>query len=272
MRRLTLLPTAAALGSALLLAAACGGGENTAATEPAAPTDDTTTAPAATGGDTTTGTAQAAAGNVDPREGGFEIALGEWALTPEAESIRPGRATFVITNRGTQPHGFEIEREDGDDSSGSGSGDDGDKVETRVLQPGESVNVELDLSEGVYKLECNVDGHDDMGMEMLFEVKKGAPLAKKKAAPAAPQAGNAVAADISGFVFEPATIQAKVSQKVTWTNHDPAPHTVTQEGGGFDSGTMAASGKFTHTFDQPGEYRYICALHPGMKGTVVVTG
>jgi plastocyanin len=271
MKRLTLLPTAAALGSALLLAAACGGGENTAATEPA-PTDDTTTAPATTGGDTTTGPAQAAAQGVDPREGGFEIALGEWALTPEAESIRPGRATFVITNRGTQPHGFEIEREDGDDSSGSGSDDDRDKVETRVLQPGESVSVDLNLAEGVYKLECNVDGHDDMGMEMLFEVKKGAPLAKTQAAPAAPQAGNAVAADIRGFVFEPAAIRAKVGQEVTWTNHDPAPHTVTQEGGGFDSGRMAANRTFTHTFDQPGEYRYICALHPGMKGTVIVTG
>ena len=35
---------------------------------------------------------------------------------------------------------------------------------------------------------------------------------------------------------------------------------------------MATKGTFSHTFDQPGEYRYICALHPGMKGTVVVTG
>lgn len=122
MRRLTLLPAAAALGSALLLAAACGGGENPAATGPVAPTDDTT-ASTATGGTTTGGTPAAAKG-VDPREGGFEIALDEWALTPEAESIRPGGVTFVITNRGTMPHGFEMEREDGDD--GSGSGDDRD--------------------------------------------------------------------------------------------------------------------------------------------------
>jgi uncharacterized cupredoxin-like copper-binding protein len=88
----------------------------------------------------------------------------------------------VLTNRGTMPHGFEIEREDGDDSSGSGSADDEDKVETRILEPGESVEVELSLSEGVYKLECNVEGHDDMGMEMLLEVRPNAQLAAKPAA------------------------------------------------------------------------------------------
>ena len=164
MRRLTLLPAAAALGSALLLAAACGGGENTAATGPAAPTDDTTASTAT--GDTTTGGTPAAAKGVDPREGGFEIALGEWALTPEAESIRPGRVTFVITNRGTMPHGFEIEREDGDDSSGSGSGDDRDKVETRILQPGESVSVDLNSQRGclqarVQRRRTRRHGHGD---------------------------------------------------------------------------------------------------------------
>lgn len=266
MRRRTLLPLAAMVGSAVLLTA-CGGGENTAATDPADPTD---TATATTGDDTTTGAAPAAAG-IDPREDGFEVALGEWAVTPEAESIRPGPATFVITNRGTMPHGFEIEREDADDSSGSGSSDDRDKVETRVLEPGESVSVDLNLTEGVYKLECNVEGHDDMGMEMLLEVRKGAPLTRL-AGGVTPQPGQALAVDVRGFAFELARIEATVGQEITWTNHDPAEHTVTQEGGGFDSGTVAAKGTFSHTFDQPGEYRYICALHPGMKGTVVVTG
>jgi hypothetical protein len=70
------------------------------------------------------------------------------------------------------PHGFEIEREGVDDS------DDREKVETRILQPGERVRVRLDLREGVYKLECNVEGHDDLGMEMLLRVAKDAPLAR----------------------------------------------------------------------------------------------
>jgi plastocyanin len=167
------------------------------------------------------------------------------------------------------PHGFEMEREDDDDSSGSGSGDDGDKVETRFLEPGESVEVELDLEAGVYKLECNVEGHDDMGMEMLMEVRPDAPLeTKPAAAQASPRKSAAVA--IEAFAFAPPTITAKVGQQVTWENHDPAEHTVTAEDGGFDSGTMAQGATYKTTFDQPGEYRYICALHPGMRGTVVV--
>ncbi|HXV34234.1 MAG TPA: plastocyanin/azurin family copper-binding protein [Gaiellaceae bacterium] len=247
MRRLGLL---APLAAVALAAAACGGREaDRASSPPPATPSATETAPAP---------AQEADGG-DPRDGGFEVALGEWAVTPEATAIRPGRATFLIVNRGTMPHGFELEREDVED--------DASKVETRVLQPGESVEVELDLAAGVYKLECNVEGHDDMGMEMLLEVRPDAPVAAK--APAA-KAGTAVA--VEAFAFSPAEVTAQVGQPVTWENHDPAGHTVTAEDGSFDSGTMARGARYETTFDAPGEYRYICALHPGMKGTVVVEG
>jgi plastocyanin len=245
MRRLALLVPVAA---AALAATACGGGEAEPASAPQAPAS-------------TEETAGAPAGGSDPRDGGFEVALGEWAVTPEAEAIRPGRTTFVIVNRGTKPHGFEIEREDVED--------DASKVETRLLDPGESVEVELDLQAGTYKLECNVEGHDDMGMEMLLQVRPDAPLATAQPARAA---AGATAVAIEGFAFAPPTITAAVGEKVTWENHDPADHTVTAEDGSFDSGTLAAGATFEATFDRPGEYRYICALHPGMKGTVVVEG
>jgi plastocyanin len=29
---------------------------------------------------------------------------------------------------------------------------------------------------------------------------------------------------------------------------------------------------FNVRFDQPGTYTYVCTLHPGMGGTIVVTG
>jgi plastocyanin len=256
MRRLAL---AALLTSGSVFVAACGGGAEPDSSQVG------TSAQAEAPATTEAGAQATAASTIDPRKGGFEVALGEWAVTPEAKAVRPGRTVFVISNRGTMPHGFEIERE-GDDSSGSGSGRDRGKVETGLLQPGESVKVVLDLTEGTYKLECTVEGHDDMGMETLMRVRKGAPLQ----ATAKPQSQGATSVSIEGFAFAPATTTVKVGQQVAWENHDPAQHTVTQEGGGFDSGTLAAGGTFKATFDQPGEYRYICALHPGMKGTVVV--
>jgi plastocyanin len=243
MRRLALVALLAAVLAALT---ACGGEEaEQASSTPAA---ENALASGNQGG-----------GPVDRGSRAFEVALGEWALTTEADSIRPGRTTFVVTNRGTMPHGFEIEREDRDD--------DEDKLETRILEPGESVEVELNLSEGVYKLECNVEGHDDMGMEMLLEVSRDAPRTAK---PAASPQSAAVA--IESFAFAPPTITAHVGQEITWQNHDPAEHTVTGENGSFDSGSMAQGGTFKTSFDSPGEYRYICKLHPGMKGKVVVKG
>ena len=218
MRRLALV-TLFAAGSAFV--AACGGG---GAEQASAPQQGGSAA--AGSGNTTEAPSPAAESGSDPRKNGFEVALGEWALTPEADAIRPGRTVFVVTNRGTMPHGFEIEREDGDDE---------DKLETRILEPGESVEVELKLSEGVYKLECNVEGHDDMGMEMLLEVSRDAPLEAK---PAAASPKSAVVA-IEAFAFAPPTITAKVGEEITWENHDPADHTVTGEDGSFDSGTMA---------------------------------
>ena len=119
---------------------ACGGGENTAATEPAGPTDEASSS--------TTGGAQATAAGVDPREGGFEIALGEWALTPEAESIRPGRATFVITNRGQEIHNFSI--------SGVKNG--------AFINPGGSETWTVGLPAGRYDYVCDVPFHIGAGM------------------------------------------------------------------------------------------------------------
>jgi plastocyanin len=173
-----------------------------------------------------------------------------------------GPVTVVVSNRGTMGHGFEIEAEE--DSSGHGGDSDRHKLESRVLAPG-TIRIKLNLPAGLYKVECLVDGHDDMGMETMLEVRKGAPLVKNKTAGAKQ---NAVA--ITGFVFQPAKVTVKAGQTVTWTNDDPADHTVTGEGGAFTSETLGQGAHFRMVFDRPGTYRYICALHPEMKGTVVV--
>lgn len=76
--------------------------------------------------------------------------------------------------------------------------------------------------------------------------------------------------DISDFKFQPQTIDIPLGTKVTWTNKDSAPHTVTADNKTFDSGTLQKGQSFTFTFDKVGTFTYYCALHPSMKGTIVV--
>ena len=199
---------------------------------------------------------------VDPRKGGFEIVLGEWAVTPEAKAIRPGPVTFVIHNRGTMGHGYEMELEGGD-SSGPGSGDLFE-AESELLRPGESTRMTVTLGPGVYEIECLVDGHDDMGMEGVLEVRAGAPFVEVKERA---QPGRVSIAD---FAFDPAVAKVPVGTEVVWRNEDPADHTVTSLDGSFGSDALAAGDSFSHRFTKPGVYQYRCAIHPDMKGKVVV--
>ena len=175
--------------------------------------------------------------------------------------MRPGRVTFVIHNRGTMPHGFEIELEG--DSSGHGSGDLF-KQESELLEPGESTRMTVVLGPGVYKIECLVDGHDDMGMEAPLPVRPNAPLVKVR--PEAPK--NTVTID--DFAFAPPTVEAQAGDEITWSNDDAAPHTVTSTADAFGSDTLDPGDTFAFTFEEAGAYPYRCEIHPDMQGQVRV--
>ena len=82
----------------------------------------------------------------------------------------------------------------------------------------------------------------------------------------------AISAAIKGFAFAPATIEAKVGRKITWTNDDAAPHTVTAKtGGDVDSGTLSQGASFSFTPTEAGTIEYFCAIHPSMVGTIDVS-
>ncbi len=68
--------------------------------------------------------------------------------------------------------------------------------------------------------------------------------------------------------YDPREAVVGVGTTVVWTNEGAIPHTVTSEW--FDSGVMAAGDVFSFTFSDPGVYAYLCTLHPGMEGTVIV--
>lgn len=74
------------------------------------------------------------------------------------------------------------------------------------------------------------------------------------------------------YAFSPKTAKIKIGTKVTWLNVSQAPHTVTGTGAWkFSSKTFNQNGSVSYIFKKPGTYHYKCAIHPYMKGTVVVT-
>jgi plastocyanin len=86
-------------------------------------------------------------------------------------------------------------------------------------------------------------------------------------APATPD-GHVVSID--NFSFTPETLVVPVGAKVTWTNHDDVPHTVTASNKQYNSGALDTDEKFTRAFAAAGEYDYFCAIHPHMTGKIIV--
>ena len=84
---------------------------------------------------------------------------------------------------------------------------------------------------------------------------------------------SAYTVNIKSQSFQPSTLSVPAGTTVTWHNQDNMQHTVTSDAQGpLDSGAIATGKKFTYTFQVPGSYSYHCSIHPGVKGTIVVTG
>ena len=83
--------------------------------------------------------------------------------------------------------------------------------------------------------------------------------------------GGGTAVSMEGIAFSPAEVTVAVGDTVTWTNNDPAGHDVTADSfSSGDPGGLAEGDTFEHTFEEAGSFDYVCTVHPGMEGTVVV--
>lgn len=100
----------------------------------------------------------------------------------------------------------------------------------------------------------------------------GAALLLHGAAWSQAQAQTSTDVPIQAFAFQPTTLTVPAGTTVTWTNHDPIPHTVTDVNQLWDSGLFEENATFSKTFDAPGTYSYYCVPHPVMSGTIEVTG
>lgn len=109
----------------------------------------------------------AACGGEDATDGNagagdtLEIVLSDFAVEPPTGSLEPGTYTARVVNEGGTVHALKVDGPTGE-------------TESAQLQPGESAELELDLSEaGEYELTCPVGDHRDRGMEASLAVGGG---------------------------------------------------------------------------------------------------
>ena len=83
--------------------------------------------------------------------------------------------------------------------------------------------------------------------------------------------GTGVQIGMEDLLFKPRNATVQVGQRVEWRNDEDAPHTVVATTGArFHSETVSRDGTFAFTPNRTGTISYVCTLHPGMTGTVLV--
>lgn len=70
--------------------------------------------------------------------------------------------------------------------------------------------------------------------------------------------------------YAPEIVTIAVGQAVQWVWEARDQHDVVADDASFVS-ELQTEGQYTHIFEEPGEYPYICSIHPEMRGTVIVT-
>jgi len=120
-----------------------------------------------------------------------------------------------------------------------------------------------------------------LGSAGIYQLSTGVPIFSISSATAGGSTVNVSMpngiGNSQGLNYAPASVNVAKGGKVTWTNNDPVPHTVTSTSvpsgaNSFDSGNMNANATYTITFNVDGTYLYKCTYHPWMHGTVIVTG
>jgi len=102
-----------------------------------------------------------------------------------------------------------------------------------------------------------------------------------------PTSSRTASIGVQDVGFAPSVDTVRAGTVVTWSNGGSLAHTVTSDGGLWNSGQIssagpggvdaygyqvtAAAGSYQQTFSSPGSYSYHCSNHAFMTGTIVVT-
>jgi plastocyanin len=111
---------------------------------------------------------------------------------------------------------------------------------------------------------CGGDDDDDGG-------GGGAATTEQPAGGDDDDGGGGAEVSMESIAFAPAELTVSAGDTVTWTNNDSVGHDVTADSfSSGDAGGMANGDTFEHTFEEAGTFDYVCTVHPGMEGSVVV--
>ncbi len=97
-----------------------------------------------------------------PKGATVQVSLSEWKVELSPARVPPGPVTFVVANRGTIPHAFEVEGR-------------GIERQTAQIPPGGSATLALTLRAGSFEAYCPIgnDSHRMLGMLNHLQVGTG---------------------------------------------------------------------------------------------------
>lgn len=79
----------------------------------------------------------------------------------------------------------------------------------------------------------------------------------------------AIEVGIRNFAYHPVLLHVETGARVTFVNRDGAAHDAVRKGS-FSTGLLRPGEAATVRFAHRGSFPYVCSLHPGMRGKVVV--
>jgi plastocyanin len=77
---------------------------------------------------------------------------------------------------------------------------------------------------------------------------------------------------IQNMAFTPSSVTIAPNTTITWTNKDGMSHSVTSDGGTFNSGILSTNQTYPFKFTTPGTFTYHCSIHPSMTARIIVSG
>ena len=85
-------------------------------------------------------------------------------------------------------------------------------------------------------------------------------------------ANDVATVTIVEFAYQPASLVITVGQRVIWTNADEVPHSIVHAAHPheFKSRVLFHGERFSHRFETPGRYLYVCGVYRRMQGVIVV--